>query len=233
MSDINIIPVSSIRTGRSPRINGENEDHIFTLAATQGELPPILVHFETMQVIDGMHRLKAARLRGDSSIKVTFFNGTEEEAFVLAVKSNIAHGLPLTLADREAAAERLLVSQPERSDRWIADTAGISATTVASIRSTAGSESASETTRLGRDGRRRPLNTAEGRAAAQRAILANPEASLREIAKISGISPGTVRGTPRFKVALQPKPAKLSRRHPPREECPPAIQRGRLISLNQ
>jgi hypothetical protein len=36
------------------------------------KLPPILVHRATNRIIDGMHRLEAAKLRGDETISVRF-----------------------------------------------------------------------------------------------------------------------------------------------------------------
>jgi DNA-binding Lrp family transcriptional regulator len=195
LPDVRDVPIASLKIGRSPRLEGESEDHIQILAAAREELPPILVHAKTMQVIDGMHRLRAAQLNGASTIRVRFFNGSDEDAFIAAVESNTKHGLPLTLSEREIAARRILRYRPHQSDRWIAATAGVSAATVASIRQQVRSAavSAEETARVGRDGKVRPLSSAAGRLAAQQAILENPQASLRDIAKISGISPGTVR----------------------------------------
>jgi hypothetical protein len=63
-----------------------------------------------MRVIDGMHRLRAAQLRGDHGVEVKFFDGDADEAFIAAVRANITHGLPLTLADRKAAAQRILAA---------------------------------------------------------------------------------------------------------------------------
>jgi hypothetical protein len=57
-----------------------------------------------MRVIDGMYRLLAARMRGDSEIEARFFEGDDASSYVLAVKSNVEHGLPLSLADRKVAA---------------------------------------------------------------------------------------------------------------------------------
>jgi hypothetical protein len=193
VKDIRVVLIESLTTDGSPRLGGESNDHIRSLAAIEDELPPILVHAETMRIIDGMHRIRAAQLKGATSIEAEFFSGTEEEAFVIAVKSNISHGLPLTLADREAAAERLISLHPERSDRWLAATAGISAAIIASIRQSACLNSAPQDSRVGKDGKVRPLSSAEGRLAAQQAIMENPQASLRDIARISGVSPGTVR----------------------------------------
>jgi hypothetical protein len=64
---------------------------------------------------------------------------------------------------------------------------------VRAIRRGAAGEVPQPNARLGRDGRVRPLNSAEGRRLASLVIAARPEASLREVARIAGISPGTVR----------------------------------------
>jgi hypothetical protein len=98
-----MVPVGIPLPADSPRLGGENRDHIRLLADATAPLPPILVHRSTMRVIDGMHRLRAAMLRGATEIAVEFFDGTEAEAFARAVRENVAHGLPLSRSDREAA----------------------------------------------------------------------------------------------------------------------------------
>jgi ParB-like nuclease domain len=188
-----MVPIGSILAGDSPRLNGESAEHIRLLAASDAELPPILVHHDTMRVIDGMHRLQAARLRGEKTVEVLFFEGTLPEAFIEAVKANTTHGLPLTRADREAAAARILASHPQHSDRWIALTTGLAAGTVTAVRRRTGSGGRAITARIGRDGRVRPLNGTPGRIAASDAIARHPGASLREISRIAGVSPTTVR----------------------------------------
>ena len=187
------IPITALRAGDSPRLNGEDDEHVRVLAALEGPLPPILVHRDTMQVVDGMHRLRAAVIKGQEVIRVIFFDGNEVNAFVAAVKANMAHGLPLTLADREAAAVRIVRSHPEQSNRWIAAVTGLAAATVASIRRKVESGDNKVTARIGRDGRVRPLDNVSGRMIAKDVLTSRPDASLREIAKIAGISPGTVR----------------------------------------
>lgn len=187
------ISICLLVVGDSPRLAGEDEEHIRVLAASDARLPPILVHRESMRVIDGMHRLRVAQLKGQDTIEVRFFDGSEDDAFVMAVKANMAHGLPLSLADREAAAVRIIDSHPQRSDRWIAAITGLAAGTVGSIRRRIEPEDNYVTGRIGRDGRLRPVDSAVGRMAAKEAIARHPDASLREIAKMAGISPGTVR----------------------------------------
>jgi hypothetical protein len=128
-----MVPIASLLPANSPRIEGENAEHVRTLAELDGATPPIIVHRPTMRVIDGMHRLHAT-LRGHDTIDVRFFDGCERDVFVLAVELNSRHGLPLSPADRATAAARVLSSHPHWSDRVITSLTGLSAKTVASIR---------------------------------------------------------------------------------------------------
>ena len=174
---------------KSPRSGDENKTHVTVLAAAD-YLPPIIVHRETMRVVDGMHRLAAAKLRGQKTIGVQFFSGTHDDAFVFAVAANALHGLPLSLKERRDAAVQILLIYPQWSDRRIAETAGLSHRTVAALRRSSG-QFAQSNTRLGRDGKVRPLAGARGRRIAARLIRANDRAPLREIAQQSGISVST------------------------------------------
>jgi ParB-like chromosome segregation protein Spo0J len=187
------VAINSLSVDGSPRMSGENSEHARMLAQMQEQLPPIIVHRTTMRVIDGMHRLRAAKLQGQDHISVKFFSGDEEDAFVLAVKSNIAHGLPLSLAEREAAAKRIVTSHPQWSDRMIASVSGLAAKTVAEIRKRHLGASDGVVSRIGRDGRVRPSNSSAGRMLASKLITGNPDLSLRQVARVAGISPETAR----------------------------------------
>ncbi|GAA4897117.1 hypothetical protein GCM10023237_14530 [Streptomyces coeruleoprunus] len=185
------VAISSLKPGESPRSQGQNREHIARLAAIEAPLPPILVNRRNMQVIDGTHRLLAAMLRGDETIRVIFFDGSPEEAFLCAVRANVAHGLPLSLADRQAAATRIVATHPHMSDRAIARVSGLGAKAVAAIRRRSTDAGQQLNTRIGRDGKVRPLNSAEGRRRAAEVMAAHPHASLREVARLAGISPAT------------------------------------------
>ncbi|MGW5170322.1 transcriptional regulator [Streptomyces nodosus] len=145
-----------------------------------------------MRVIDGMHRVRAAEMRGDTVISVRFFDGDEEDAFLLSVAVNMRHGLPLTRADRTAAVERILGLHPEWSDRALASFAGVSARRVADIRGGLRAGGAVLEARIGRDGRSRPVDGGRRREHAHALLLADPSASLRAVAREAGISPATV-----------------------------------------
>nr|ACJ60984.1 TEG1 [uncultured soil bacterium] len=185
------IELSRLSSVRSPRTSGEDPEHIETLLSVEGELPPILVHRPTMQVLDGLHRLKVARIRGDTKIVARFVDGSESDAFVLAVEANVRHGLPLSLADRKRAAVQIIGTHPQWSDRRVATATGISAGTVAELRRIGGD--GGNEARIGRDGRIRPVDGSEGRRLAAEIIRSDPGLSLRQVAKQVGISPETVR----------------------------------------
>lgn len=186
------IPIGLLSTADSPRIWGESRSHIATLAASEVELPPIIVHRQSMSVIDGMHRLRVAQLRGQEKIKARFFHGSELDAFVLAVKSNVAHGLPLSLQERKLAAVRILQSRSEWSNRRIASVTGLSASSVGEIRKRL-MPPGEAGPRIGQDGRVRPVDASRGRWLASELMTENPALSLRQVAKAVGISPETAR----------------------------------------
>ncbi|MHC3475035.1 ParB/RepB/Spo0J family partition protein [Streptomyces sp. 7R007] len=185
------VPIAALKRSESPRSTGEDREHIARLAQVDEPLPPLLVDRGSMRVIDGMHRLGAAIHRGQQRIDVTFFDGTAEDAFLRAVEANVRHGLPLSVADRRAAAVRIVASHPHMSDRAIAQIAGLGAKTVAAIRRGVAGAASQPDTRVGRDGKVRPLNGAAGRRRAAQLIAERPQASLREVARLAGISPAT------------------------------------------
>ena len=186
------VPVLTLRPADSPRLNGEDKAHIARLAETETSLPPILVDRRTMRVIDGMHRLMAASLQARQTIDVIFFDGSEADVFLRAVQENVAHGLPLSQADRRAAAERIVTSHPHMSDRAIGHSVGLAAKTVAAVRRSSSEETTHSNARIGRDGRVRPLDSSAGRRRAAELLTEQPDASLREVARAAGISAATV-----------------------------------------
>jgi hypothetical protein len=159
---------------------------------TQASLPPILVDRRTMRVIDGMHRLRAASLKGRASIQVQFFDGSPADGFLRGVEANVTHGLPLSQTDRRAAAARIIASHPQMSDRAIGEVSGLAARTVAGIRQRSSTSAPQLNARVGRDGRVRPLDGVVGRRKAAELLAKHPRASLRQVARAAGVSPATV-----------------------------------------
>ncbi|MFF1795759.1 ParB N-terminal domain-containing protein [Kitasatospora sp. NPDC058263] len=190
-SEVNSVPIAELRPADSPRLAGEDSGHVETLAQSGTAFDPILVHRATRRVVDGMHRLRAAAMRGERQIRVRYLDGPEEEIFIRSVEANVAHGLPLTLGDRRAAATRILATHPGWSDRAIARTTGLSPKTVGAIRRRSSEENPQSSARVGQDGRIRPVDPVEGRRAAVALLTERPEATLREISQAVGISSST------------------------------------------
>jgi hypothetical protein len=211
VGQVEMVLVSELLPGDSPRIHGEDEVYVRDLAELQGSLPPIVVHRATMRVVDGMHRLRAAKMRGDRKIAVEYFDGSVADAFLRAVHDNVVHGLPLSRADREAAARRIIRSHSELSDRAIAAVVGLSPPTVGAIRRRLTDSSFQSNVRVGQDGRTRPLNAVEGRLRASRIIAEHPGASLREVARGAKISLSTAQDVrKRMDRGEDPVPARVA-----------------------
>nr|WSX49118.1 ParB/RepB/Spo0J family partition protein [Streptomyces sp. NBC_00974] len=187
------MPIDRLRPSDSPRGGACDESHVLALVGSGREFEALLVHRPTMRVIDGMHRLSAARLRGYDTVAVRFFDGSDADAYVLSVQLNVRHGLPLSRAERRTAAERILCTHPHWSDRAIAERTGLSGKTVGKLRGSVSAEIPQPHTRVGRDGTARPLSSLDGRLRAAHLIAADPTASLRELARRSGLSTATVR----------------------------------------
>ncbi|MFD7767814.1 ParB N-terminal domain-containing protein [Streptomyces sp. NPDC059787] len=185
------VAIAALAEGDSPRLGGLDMVHVRLLAERVDAMPPLLVRRATMRVIDGHHRVAAARLRGLDRVPVRWFEGSDDEAFVVAVRLNASHGLPLTPQERAAAVCRLLASHPERSDRWTASVCGVAPRTVAALRARTAPDGETAVHRVGRDGRRRPLSAREGRERAREIMTREPQASLRAVARRAGISVGT------------------------------------------
>ena len=118
------------------------------------------------------------------------------DAYVEAVRSNISHGMPLTLSERRRAGVQILAVHPTWSDRRIASCCGLSAKTIKRLRDESGSfEIVDRVAARGRGatGRVRPVDPGSGAAGIVAELERCPEASLRTIAASVGASPETVR----------------------------------------
>ncbi|MFK4123616.1 ParB N-terminal domain-containing protein [Streptomyces longwoodensis] len=183
------MPVDSLVDADSPRLGGLDLGHVEVLA--QGAIEPILVHRDTLRVVDGMHRLHAARLRGDDTIPVRYLEAPASEVFIHSVAANVSHGLPLTLKDRKAAARRILTQHPDLSDRAVARITRLSPKTVGAVRRASSEEVPQSKVRVGADGRARPLDAARRREAVGVFLAEHPGATLNEAAAAAGVSVST------------------------------------------
>jgi ParB-like chromosome segregation protein Spo0J len=156
------VAISELLEGRSPRSRPVDESHVQALVEVVNHLPPIVVHRASHTVIDGRHRLEACRRAGRDRIQVVFFDGSDDDAFVLSVGLNVSHGLALTTRERRAAAKRILIAAPTRSDRWVAQVCGMSHTTVANVRRELclNEDVPAVAARVGSDGRLRAVRSA-------------------------------------------------------------------------
>lgn len=219
------VPVDSLVPGFHLRTAGTDAAHVRLLADAAGsvQLPPILVQKGGMRIIDGMHRVAVARLRGEYTVRARIVDCSDEQALVLAVKSNTLHGLPLTKADRISSAKRILAEHPDWSDRKVAGIAGLSGKSIASLRNSSAGGAQFDGKRLGRDGKRRPVVAAEGRLRAAEYVRAHPEASVRQIASETEVSLGTAHD-----VRQKIRGLRMSEPGPGEEQAAPASPRGPL-----
>lgn len=190
------VPVGLLRNRPMVRLSPVDADHVAALATAPEKWPPILVQSGTMEVIDGVHRVEAARSLGMAIIKAEWFSGSDHELLVEAVSRNARHGRPLARSERVAAAQRLLRMDPSRSDRAIAETCGLDHKTVGRLRSrtaTAVDAAQMSEVRVGRDRRIRPMDVTGLRERIAAAIEETPDDSLRQIGRRVGASPETVR----------------------------------------
>lgn len=194
------LPLTSLQTSYSPRRVRANREHVQLLRESQHEWPPILVQHKSYRIVDGVHRVEAAKELGLETIRAKLFHGDDQAAFLAAVYLNVSHGLPLSLPDRRAAALRILSTEPTWSDRAIAQAAGLDPKTVRSLRGASTEEvpqlrlhQSSQTVRIGRDGRRHPVDPRVGRQRASQLLQQNPGLSVRKVAQLCQISETTAR----------------------------------------
>lgn len=190
-AELRLLPLAELSVGYSPRDVRVDEGHVAALAEMIEHLPPVIVDERTMSVIDGVHRIEAFRKTQRTHIAALLFTGDETEAIALSIGNNVRHGKPLTNSERQAAARTLLERCPERSDRWVGHICGLSHSTVAMIRHA--SEASEASIRVGRDGRRRPIDPALGQAAVARVIAEEPAVSIRRAAGAAGVARSTAR----------------------------------------
>jgi ParB-like chromosome segregation protein Spo0J len=178
-------------------------------------------------VIDGGHRLAAAIKLGLETIEVELFEGSDTDELVEAIKRNASHGLPLTLAERKDAAQRLLRARSDWSDRRIGRLCGLAAGTVKSLRVAAsdGPSILHLERRIGSDGKARPARPAEQRRKIVEALRASPGVSAKAIAGRVGASPATVRAVSQ---GLRPDVAKERE-----EPAPVGIRTPHPVSIDK
>jgi hypothetical protein len=189
------VSIADLAVGSSFRDSGLCPEHVDHLVGLAGSWPPIVVGHHGA-VVDGAHRVAAARRLGLARVEAVLFSGSAEAAFVEFVRRNVTHGLLLTLSERKRAAVRVLRSHSRWSDRRVAEVCGLSPKTVGRLRAEAccpSEESSQVDGRIGRDDRVRPVRREPVRARVLAALRELPDGSLRQVAAVAGVSPETVR----------------------------------------
>jgi len=85
-------------------------------------------------LVDGFHRLTAAKKAGLEYIEAMVEYGSYDDAEWAAANANLTHGKALNRKERRKVAALYLKRYPERSDSWIAEDVGVSDKTVAEVR---------------------------------------------------------------------------------------------------
>jgi transposase-like protein len=209
--DVGRTPVAVLPVGHAWRAGGLDEAHVLALASAMGQVPPILVRRSDLLVVDGAHRVAAARRLGLRELPVEWFDGSRTDAFVEFVARQARSGLPLTTEDRERGVARLLGAEPRWSDRRIAHLCGVSPKLVARLRPghLCDPDGVGDK-RVGRDGRARPVRPGVMRLRIVEAIEREPGASLRAIAAQLGVSPETVRSVRKEVGVREERPVELA-----------------------
>jgi hypothetical protein len=217
---VEYLPLAVLDIVENARTGGIIRAHVRLLMETVDHWPPILVWGDDLVVVvvDGAHRVEAARRLRLEAIRAIRFIGSRDDAYLESVRRNVQHGLPLSFPDRMRAAQRVLARDPDWSDRRISSLCGLSAKVVARLRRGQRDHLSAKDgvgdgfeRRIGRDGRSRPAQTGEVQERVRRVLEHNPGRSLRALAAMAEASPETVRVL-RAKMAEETLPPPLLHR---------------------
>ena len=190
------VAIDTLRDG--PDLRALDDAHIERLTEVLDDLPPVIVEATTGAVIDGKHRVEAARRRRRLHVDARLVQLAPGEALAAAAHLNSRHGLPLTMEEKKTAAHRLLQEDPSRSNGLVGRLVGLSPSTIGRIRSRSGWSVANlNGARMGVDGKTYPTDGDQRRRDVERLLCAQPGRSLRSIARdVARQSDGT-RALPR------------------------------------
>lgn len=134
-----------------PKMSAEAYDELRRDIEKHGQIEPITVIGNV--IIDGRHRYRACRELG-ITCKMRQFEGTDVESFVISTNLARRH---LSTSQKTWLIKRLLALHPERSNRAVAATVGVSHHTVQRARADeSGGQIAHLDKHIGRDGKEYP-----------------------------------------------------------------------------
>lgn len=114
------------------KVDGTHVSALVEAKAAGSNLPPVIADRATNRIVDGVHRWRAHKRSGDSTIAVEFRDyENEADLLVDAVRLNSSHGRPLDSFDRTRSA--LLLQNAGCSIETIAITLHIPPPTVTTI----------------------------------------------------------------------------------------------------
>lgn len=141
-----------------PRLSDSEFEGLKQSIDESGILQSIVIDRESMTIIDGHHRWRAAKELGLEQVPVRAPDfDDEEDRMRVGVKLN-AHRRQMTGEQKRAAIAALLKGDPKQSNRSVADAVGVDHKTVAPVREEmeAAGEIPHHETRVGRDGVEQP-----------------------------------------------------------------------------
>jgi len=142
MSQVSLLKLNTIRTdgGTQPRaeLNEEIIKEYRELWESGATFPAVSVVYDgdIYWLVDGFHRVEAAKQADQGKIEATIIQGTHRDAILLSCKANAKHGLRRTNEDKRRAVTRLLSDKEwaEWSDRKIAEHCVVNHAFVAKLR---------------------------------------------------------------------------------------------------
>lgn len=136
------------------------EDYLNRMKAGD-EFPPIKVFSKNGRfvLLDGRHRLEAARCNHQRDITAEVWEGEWEQAVQIGLAANATHGLRRTNADKHQSAKVALQTWPDYADRRLANICVLHHSTIAAVRrdSTGGISQLEVAKRQGADGKIRRM----------------------------------------------------------------------------
>jgi ParB-like chromosome segregation protein Spo0J len=133
LADIHVAESPKVRFELNPAVveeyaeNYKRKDH--------GMPAPVLFQVgKSLLIADGHHRRQAMATAGLKAAVFEVRIGTHEDCVRFALQANIKHGLMRTNADKRASAKLAITEFPKEPDTKLAELAGVSDKTVASVR---------------------------------------------------------------------------------------------------